>query len=152
MSKSHYSEQQRNELVLKLMTNFGNQATKENIISYCEKNGLPNPHFLISRRDIKDGKFYNLQSFNTESVEMSTEEMAPALQAQVIPLKPKRIDDEESSISVDPIPLETIPSETDPLESLPVEPVTQPSAPMEPEATTETEGNLSLTQPYNRNF
>lgn len=91
MSKSHYSEQQRNELVLKLMTNFGNQATKENIISYCEKNGLPNPHFLISRRDIKDGKFYNLQSFNTESVEMSTEEMAPALQAQVIPLKPKRM-------------------------------------------------------------
>lgn len=91
MSKSHYSEQQRNELVLKLMTNFGNQATKENIISYCEKNGLPNPHFLISRRDIKDGKFYNLQFFNTESVEMSTEEMAPALQAQVIPLKPKRM-------------------------------------------------------------
>jgi cobaltochelatase CobS len=91
MSKSHYSEHQRNELVLKLMTNFGNQATKENIIDYCEKNGLPNPHFLISRRDIKDGKFYNLQSFNTESVEMSTEEMSPALQAQVIPLKPKRV-------------------------------------------------------------
>jgi cobaltochelatase CobS len=91
MSKSHYSEHQRNELVLKLMTNFGNQATKENIIDYCEKNGLPNPHFLISRRDIKDGKFYNLQSFNTESVEMSTEEMSPALQAQIIPLKPKRV-------------------------------------------------------------
>ncbi len=68
------------------------------------------------------------------------------------PLKPKRIDDEESSTSVDPIPSETIPSETDPLESLPVEPVTQPSAPMEPEATTEAEGNLSLTQPGNRNL
>jgi hypothetical protein len=91
MSKSHYSENQRNELIVKLMANFGNQATKENIISYCENNGLPNPHFIISRRDIKNGKFYNLQSFNNESVEMAIEETAPALQAQVIPLKPKRM-------------------------------------------------------------
>jgi MoxR-like ATPase len=91
MSKSHYSENQRNELIVKLMANFGSQATKENIISYCENNGLPNPHFLISRRDIKNGKFYNLQSFNNESVEMAIEETAPALQAQVIPLKPKRM-------------------------------------------------------------
>jgi hypothetical protein len=91
MSKSHYSENQRNELIVKLMANFGSQATKENIISYCENNGLPNPHFIISRRDIKNGKFYNLQSFNNESVEMAIEETAPALQAQVIPLKPKRM-------------------------------------------------------------
>ena len=39
---------------------------------------------------------------------------------------------------------EDVSSEIDPLESLRVtEPVTQPSAPMEPEATTEAEGNLS---------
>lgn len=100
MSKSHYSEQQRNELLIKLMENFGSQVTKEQIVSYCEQHGLPNPHFLISKRDIKSGKFYNLQSYNQESVavEMSTEELEPAMQAQVIPFKQKRMTVEIDSV------------------------------------------------------
>lgn len=100
MSKSHFSEQQRNELLIKLMENFGSQVTKEQIVSYCEQHGLPNPHFLISKRDIKSGKFYNLQSYNQESVavEMSTEELEPAMQAQVIPFKQKRMTVEIDSV------------------------------------------------------
>lgn len=93
MSKSHFSEQQRNELLVKLIAKFGSNITKEQILSYCEENGLPNPHFLISKRDIKNGKFYNLQAFNTGSVEVKNEdlEMEPALQAQVIPLRRKQV-------------------------------------------------------------
>jgi hypothetical protein len=98
MSKTHYSEQQRNELIIKLMTHFGSQVTKEQIVNYCNENGLPNPHFLVSRRDIKIGKFYNLQEFSTESVVMATEELEPAMQAQVIPFKQKRMSAEIDSV------------------------------------------------------
>lgn len=100
MSKSHYSEQQRNELLIKLMENFGSQVTKEQIVSYCEQHGLPNPHFLISKRDIKNGKFYDLQAYNQESVavEMPIEELEPAMQAQVIPFKQKRMTVEIDSV------------------------------------------------------
>ena len=100
MSKSHFTEQQRNELIIKLMENFGSQVTKGQIVSYCEQHGLPNPHFLISKRDIKSGKFYNLQSYNQESVavEMSTEELEPAMQAQVLPFKQKRMTVEIDSV------------------------------------------------------
>jgi len=98
MSKTHYSEQQRNELIIKLMTHFGAQVTKEQIVKYCHENGLPNPHFLVSRRDIKVGKFYNLQEFSKESVAMATEELEPAMQAQVIPFKQKRMTAEIDSV------------------------------------------------------
>jgi MoxR-like ATPase len=98
MSKTHYSEQQRNELIIKLMTHYGSQVTKEQIVNYCNENGLPNPHFLVSRRDIKIGKFYNLQEFSKESVAMATEELEPAMQAQVIPFKQKRMAAEIDSV------------------------------------------------------
>jgi len=98
MSKTHYSEQQRNELIIKLMTHFGSQVTKEQIVMYCHENGLPNPHFLVSRRDIKIGKFYNLQEFSKESVAMAIEELEPAMQAQVIPFKQKRMTAEIDSV------------------------------------------------------
>ena len=56
MSKSHYSEEQRKELVAKLIAEFGKVVTKEQILSYCETNKLPNPHFIVARREIKIGK------------------------------------------------------------------------------------------------
>jgi hypothetical protein len=94
MSKSHFTPEQRKELIVKLISKFGSNVTKEQIVSYCEGNGLPNPHFLISRRDIKSGKNYMLNLFDNESenvVMSKDEEMAPALQAQVIPFKQKRM-------------------------------------------------------------
>ena len=93
MSKSHFSEHQRNELIVKLIARFGEQATKEQIVSYCIENGLPNPHFLISKRDIKIGKSYNLKAYDAGSVVVKNEdlEMAPALQAQVVPLRRKQV-------------------------------------------------------------
>ena len=94
MSKSHFTPEQRKELIVKLISKFGPNVTKEQIVSYCEGNGLPNPHFIISRRDIKSGKNYMLNLFDNESenVVMSKDEgMAPALQAQVIPFKQKRM-------------------------------------------------------------
>ena len=38
MSKTHFSEDQRKELVTKLITTYGNQVTKETIVSYCTQN------------------------------------------------------------------------------------------------------------------
>ena len=63
MSKSHFTSEQRKELIVKLISKFGPNVTKEQIVSYCEGNGLPNPHFLISRRDIKSGKNYMLNLY-----------------------------------------------------------------------------------------
>lgn len=93
MSKSHYSADQRNELVAKLISKFGAKVSKETIVNYCEANGLPNPHFLISRRDIRTGKDYNLMSLSETPATMkhTDEELAPAMQAQVLPLKRKQV-------------------------------------------------------------
>ena len=63
MSKSHYTEDQRKELVTKLMSEYGKKVTKETILSHCEKNNLPNPHFIVSRKDIRVGKDYDLELF-----------------------------------------------------------------------------------------
>lgn len=99
MSKSHYSEQQRQELVTKLITAFGTMVAKETILEYCHTNNLPNPHFLISRRDIKIGKFYNLGIFNTNVVVGAEDNLQPALSAQVLPLKqPKMISEVDNSV------------------------------------------------------
>ena len=87
MSKSHYSEQQRQELVTKLIAAFGKTVNKQDILNYCETHKLPNPHFIVSRKDIKQGKQYNLESFNTKMYEPSAEDSQPALAAQVLPLK-----------------------------------------------------------------
>lgn len=91
MSKSHYTEEQRNELVTKLIAAFGTNVTKEQIVTYCETNSLPNPHFLISKREIKAGKFFNLKMYNggIETVKVANEELEPAM--QVIPFKSKRV-------------------------------------------------------------
>lgn len=95
MSKSHYTEVQRKELVNKLIEKFGNMVTKENILGYCEYHNLPNPHFLVSRKDIKVGKEYNLNLIYNEEVTMKAktvekEEAVPALQNQTS-MKPKRL-------------------------------------------------------------
>ena len=65
MSKSHFTEDQRKELITKLVTQFGNRVSKDSIIDFCSKHNLPNPHFLTSRRDIKSGKDYMLDLFFT---------------------------------------------------------------------------------------
>lgn len=93
MSKSHYSEDQRKELVAKLIALYGKIATKEQILSYCETNKLPNPHFIIACREIKiDKTQYDLsQMFEVSKTETAqSEDVFPALQAQIIPMK-KRI-------------------------------------------------------------
>ena len=93
MSKSHYSEDQRKELVAKLIALYGKIATKEQILSYCDTNKLPNPHFIIACREIKiDKTKYDLsQMFEVAKTETAqSEDVFPALQAQIIPMK-KRI-------------------------------------------------------------
>jgi hypothetical protein len=93
MSKSHYSEDQRKELVAKLIALYGKIATKEQILSYCETNKLPNPHFIVACREIKiDKTQYDLsQMFEVSKTETAqSEDVFPALQAQIIPMK-KRI-------------------------------------------------------------
>lgn len=55
-------------------------------------------------------------------------------------LKPKRIDDEDTIPSTDPVPSEPVPVEEEPLEPELLEPITQPSAPVT-ESTMEAEGN-----------
>jgi MoxR-like ATPase len=93
MSKSHFTEDQRKELITKLVTQFGNRISKDSILDFCSKHNLPNPHFLTSRRDIKSGKDYMLDLFYEKGEEMKREDVeqtAPALQAQVMQFKPKR--------------------------------------------------------------
>ena len=93
MSKSHYSEDQRKELVAKLIALYGKIATKEQILSYCDTNKLPNPHFIIACREIKiDKTKYDLsQMFEVSKTDTAqSENVFPALQAQIIPMK-KRI-------------------------------------------------------------
>jgi len=103
MSKSHFSNESRQELVVKLIAKYGTSVTKEQIVSYCSEYSLPNPHFLVSRRDIKNGKMYMLNLYNTtsETATVNEEEMAPALQAQVLPFKQKRMTTEIDSVVPD---------------------------------------------------
>ena len=82
MAKSHYSEQARQELITKLIAEFGNTPTKDQILGYCISNKLPNPHFLLSNKDIKLGKKYIL-----DTGEKRMEEL-PAMSAQVLAMKP----------------------------------------------------------------
>ena len=95
MSKSHYTENQRKELISKLIEKFGNMVTKENILGYCEYHDLPNPHFLVSRKDIKMGKDYDLNLFygdenmKAKTVDKEMDAM-PALSVQTS-MKSKRL-------------------------------------------------------------
>ena len=95
MSKSHYTEQQREELISKLIATYGKMLKKTDILDFCAKNNLPNPHFLISRKDIKIGQNYYLENIST------VPETAAALTAQVVPLKqPKMTMMEDSTVPV----------------------------------------------------
>jgi len=97
MSKTHYTEQQRQELVSKLISVYGNLVDKKTILEYCDQHKLPNPHFLISRRDIKFNRDYDLSKMSSQ--ESNEELMAPALAAQVLPMKqPKMNANIDSSI------------------------------------------------------
>jgi hypothetical protein len=97
MSKTHYTEQQRQELVSKLISVYGNLVDKKTILEYCDQHKLPNPHFLISRRDIKFNRDYDLSKMSSQ--ESNEELMAPALAAQVLPMKqPKMNVNIDSSI------------------------------------------------------
>jgi hypothetical protein len=97
MSKTHYTEQQRQELVSKLISIYGNLVDKKTILEYCDQHKLPNPHFLISRRDIKINRDYDLSKVSSQ--ESNEELMAPALAAQVLPMKqPKMNVNIDSSI------------------------------------------------------
>lgn len=92
MSKSHYSAEQRKELITKLIEHFGNQVIKDQIFEFCDERNLPNPHFLVSRKDIKVGKVYNLDWFynGKETVNDTMEELLPAMQSTST-MKPKRL-------------------------------------------------------------
>ena len=97
MSKTHYTEQQRQELVSKLISVYGNLVDKKTILEYCDQHKLPNPHFLISRRDIKFNRDYDLSKMSSQ--ESNEELMAPALAAQVLSMKqPKMNVNIDSSI------------------------------------------------------
>jgi len=92
MSKSHYSAEQRKELISKLIEHFGNQVIKDQILEFCDERNLPNPHFLVSCKDIKVGKIYNLDWFygGKETVNDTMEELLPAMQ-NTTTMKPKRL-------------------------------------------------------------
>ena len=68
MSKTHYSEQQRAELVIKIEEEYGSKVTKDQILEFCDMRNLPNPHFLVSRKDIKVNKVYDLSLLNSSTI------------------------------------------------------------------------------------
>ena len=95
MGKSFYDDDARKSLIESLKTNLGFKVTKEQILQFTEASKLPNPHFLLCRRDIKEDKFYNLNLYDNTTAVLETTpenlELQPALQAQVIPLKQKKL-------------------------------------------------------------
>jgi hypothetical protein len=92
MGKSYYDEVQRSDLISKIHSTFGSIVSKEKILEFVETNGLPNPHFLLSNRDIKVGKNYDLSKlFKGESVKDETPDMAPAMLAPVVQLRQKKM-------------------------------------------------------------
>ena len=59
MGKSYYDDVQRSKLISDISAKFGSIISKEKILEFVETNALPNPHFLLSNRDIKVGKNYD---------------------------------------------------------------------------------------------
>lgn len=99
MGKSYYDENARSELIKSLVSRFGSIVSKEKILEFTETNKMPNPHFLISNRDCRTGKDYDLSYFleSSEQVTYYEEdmknqdlEMAPAL-APVVTLRQKKL-------------------------------------------------------------
>jgi hypothetical protein len=98
MSKSHYSDADKVSFINQLIATFGESVSKEQILEHAEKNNLPNPHFLVSKREIKVGKMYNLNQLNqmkNPPVSSNSENTAPA---NVLPmLRQKRMASEIDS-------------------------------------------------------
>jgi len=99
MGKSYYDQNARYELIKNLVSRFGSIVSREKILEFTETNKMPNPHFLISNRDCRTGKDYDLSYFlkSGEQVTYYEEdmkdrdlEMAPAL-APVVTLRQKKL-------------------------------------------------------------
>ena len=83
MSKSYYDESQRAKLIKEIIDKYGAVVSKEKILEYTEGVNLPNPHFLLSNREIKSGKNYNLAMFTGQSVaalDVASVNIAPVVQ------------------------------------------------------------------------
>jgi hypothetical protein len=92
MSKSYYDESQRMQLITELSNKYGRIISKEKILEYTRGLNLPNPHFLISNRDIKVGRDYNLSLLLGDSpVSDSPELVSPAMIAPVVQLRQKKL-------------------------------------------------------------
>ena len=92
MSKSYYSLVERSKFIEGLKEKFGVLVSKQNIQEYANSMSLPNPHFLLSNRDIKVGRNYNLDFINKDvSVQDNTPELAPAMIAPVVQLRQKKL-------------------------------------------------------------
>lgn len=92
MGKSYYDDVQRSKLISDISAKFGSVVSKEKILEFVETNALPNPHFLLSNRDIKVGKNYDISKlFQGESVNEETPDMAPAMLAPVVQLRQKKM-------------------------------------------------------------
>jgi hypothetical protein len=111
MGKSYYDDSARINLVESIVKAFGTLVTKEKILEFTETRKMPNPHFLLSNRECRVGKDYNLNYFLNSSYneeEMKETEMAPALSASVVPLRQKKliteVDDLVPQLSKDYVP------------------------------------------------
>lgn len=107
MAKSFYDDTLRKQFVEDLITLHGNKVLKEQIVAHANSKSFPNPHFLLCRRDIKEGKFYKLSNFLNNETEVpmvattysDQPALQPAMQAAVV--KQKRLSvDIDSTIPV----------------------------------------------------
>lgn len=88
MSKSYFTEEKRKELIAKLVSQEGNLVSKDTILKFFENLSLPNPHFLISRRDIRVGKEYDLSKFYPTHIKVDT--TVTEAPAHVVPFMQKK--------------------------------------------------------------
>ena len=92
MGKSYYDDVQRSKLISDISAKFGSIISKEKILEFVETNALPNPHFLLSNRDIKVGKNYDISKlFQGESVNEEIPDTAAAMLAPVVQLRQKKM-------------------------------------------------------------
>lgn len=89
MSKSYYDESQRAKLIKDITDKYGAVVSKEKILEYTNGANLPNPHFLLSNREIKSGKNYNLAMLTGQSAVI--EDLTPAMIAPVVQLRQKKL-------------------------------------------------------------
>lgn len=90
MSKSYYDESQRTQLIKEIFDKYGALVSKEKILEYTEGLNLPNPHFLLSNREIKSEKNYNLAMLTGRSeAVLDAPTIAPVVQLRQPPLSNK---------------------------------------------------------------